>query len=223
MTDPYIQINGTKIELFDNDLNDVRTLQELSDGKYLKTDVIAEKTPTVGVTIDGTLIKDGGATLATPVINTAISGTAIATGAEVTAGTDNTKIVTPKAIGDAAVNTRLKSKILTFTRDMEAASGDVSYTGLDFTPTSIQAFATIIGTYSFSIGFADSAKASRGLGASTVGIMGSGTELLVIYTTADHFQTAIVKSFDANVGFTLTWVRGNDPTGIAALSFSCTG
>jgi len=40
-------------------------------------------------------------TLVTPIINTSISGTAIATGAEVTTGTDNTKIVTPKAIGDA--------------------------------------------------------------------------------------------------------------------------
>lgn len=42
-------------------------------------------------------------TLTTPVINTSISGTAIATGAEVTTGTDDTKIVTPKAIKDAGI------------------------------------------------------------------------------------------------------------------------
>ncbi len=41
-------------------------------------------------------------TLTAPVINTSISGTAISTGAEVTTGTDDTKIVTPKAIGWAS-------------------------------------------------------------------------------------------------------------------------
>ena len=87
----------------------------------LISDTIAEKTAATGVTIDGTLIKDGGATLATPVINTSISGTAIATGAEVTTGTDNTKIVTPKAIGDAGL------KIGAFTEVTSFANSWVNY------------------------------------------------------------------------------------------------
>lgn len=41
--------------------------------------------------------------LTTPVINTSISGTAIATGAEIITGTDDTQIVTPKALADATV------------------------------------------------------------------------------------------------------------------------
>lgn len=53
-----IRINGDKIEFEDNDLQATRTLQELSDGKYLKTDSIAEKTAATGVTVDGALLKD---------------------------------------------------------------------------------------------------------------------------------------------------------------------
>ena len=42
-------------------------------------------------------------TLTSPVINTGFSGTAKATGAEITTGTNDTKIVTPKALADATV------------------------------------------------------------------------------------------------------------------------
>ena len=42
-------------------------------------------------------------TLTNPVLNTGFSGTAKATGAEITTGTDDTKIVTPKALADATV------------------------------------------------------------------------------------------------------------------------
>lgn len=61
-------------------------------------------------------------TLTSPVLNTGISGTAITTGAEVTAGTNNTKIVTPKAIGDALVWTAYTPTITPY--------GALTYTGL---------------------------------------------------------------------------------------------
>lgn len=54
-----IRINGTKIEIEDDDLATFRTLQQLSDGTYLKTNTIAEKTAATGVTIDGVKLKDG--------------------------------------------------------------------------------------------------------------------------------------------------------------------
>ncbi|MCE5227131.1 MAG: hypothetical protein LLG05_14895, partial [Porphyromonadaceae bacterium] len=57
----------------------------------------------------------------------------------------------------------LSSKIITATRDMTSASGDVSYTGVGFMPTSIVCFGAISGTYSFFVGSADSSKKSSAL------------------------------------------------------------
>lgn len=46
-------------------------------GDSITVDTISETTPASGVTIDGTLIKDGGITAASAVLNTGVSGTAI--------------------------------------------------------------------------------------------------------------------------------------------------
>lgn len=158
--------------------------------------------------------------LTTPVITTSISGTAIATGAEVTTGTDNTKIVTPKAIGDAEVNTRLKSKIITATRDLVAASGDVSYTGVGFTPTGIHSIGTV-GTFALSVGFADSSKTAHNIISPAINTFEISPSLILLYIlNANNYQYAIIKTYDAD-GFTLTWTKGGSPTGTAQLRFLC--
>lgn len=117
--------------------------------------------------------------------------------------------------------TRLTSKIITATRDMTAASGSVSYTGLDFTPTSIQCFALINGTIYTSYGFAD----SSGIGACMVVTAAStnswAATLIDIFSAAAAYQTAVVGTYDANVGFTLSWVKSGSPTGTATLYFLC--
>lgn len=157
--------------------------------------------------------------LTTPVIGSSISGTAIATGAEVTTGTDNTKIVTPKAVGDAVVNTRLKSKVITATRDMAAASGDVAYTGVGFTPTSVSVVAGIIGTAAFAVGFADSTTTGAVVYTSAADVIGVGNSFFIIQIAAGY-QIAIIKSFDAD-GLTLTYSKGSTPTGTIELKFLC--
>jgi len=113
----------------------------------------------------------------------------------------------------------LSSKLITSTRIMTADPGDVSYNGVGFTPTSIQALTVIDGTVYFSVGFADSSKAGQAL-YEHAAVKGSGAYLILIASATNKFQTAIVKSYDAD-GFTLTWTKTGTPTGTVKLSFLC--
>lgn len=150
----------------------------------------------------------------------AFSAITKATGAEITTGTDDAKFATAKALADAGLNTRLKSKVVTVTRDLTAASGDVSTTGVGFTPTSIIAIGTVGNGFQYSIGMADSAKDSDQIFSysASQGYMGGG--LVCIATTSGDKQTAVVKSYDAD-GFTLTWTKTNSPTGTGTMYFLC--
>lgn len=152
-------------------------------------------------------------TYVTPVINTSISGTAIASGAEVTTGTDDTQIVTPKALGDAGVNTRLKSKIIVGTRDMTAASGDVAYTGVGFVPTAVICMTNIDNTGSsayWSMGVSDSSIAEYALALGDDEFALQKTAFIHIEPVAGNSQAAVMKTYDAD-GFTLTWTKTSAP------------
>lgn len=140
-----------------------------------------------------------------------------ATGGEVVTGTNDTKYITSKAIGDADLNTRLKSKIISFTRDGTATGGDVSYTGVGFKPTSIVALMSTNGSAYCSEGYSDSVKVSM-----TKYQTGTGTTYiggnLIMYSDQNTFaQSAIVKTYD-NDGFTLTWTKTASP---AANTLTC--
>lgn len=74
-------------------------------------------------------------TLTSPVINTQITGTAIATGAEVTTGTDDTQIVTPKSIGDAGLGIYKTASVATVTTEQTTTS--TSYTDLTTSGASV--------------------------------------------------------------------------------------
>lgn len=124
----------------------------------------------------------------------------------------------PQAM-DAA--TRLVSKIISTTRDMTAASGDVSYTGVGFTPTALICLSNVdAGTNTHSIGVADSALAEAHLGRLANGNNYTEALLLTAETSSNNYQTAVVKTFDAD-GFTLTWAKTNSPTGTLKLTFLC--
>jgi len=116
-----------------------------------------------------------------------------------------------------------KSKIITTTRDLAAASGDVSYTGLDFTPTSIQCIANTDGSLYFSNGFADSSKTGLCLTQISAGNFQGAAALIQVYASGGGAQTATIKTYDANVGFTLTWAKYLTPTGTIQLRFLCIG
>ena len=153
------------------------------------------------------------------VVTTADLG--IASGSDVTTGTDNAKIVTAKALSDAGIG-GLKSKVITSTRDLSAASGDVAYTGVGFVPTSVIAVTGITDTAKPATwGFADSGKTgvclSFGFNDSTYYPLSA---FIYAAPSNGNNQSASVKSYDAD-GFTLTWTKTGTPTGSLALYFIC--
>ena len=144
----------------------------------------------------------------------------VATGAEVTTGTDNAKIVTSKALSDAGVNTRLASKLITATRDLAAATGDVSYTGAGFTPTSIHSVGAIRDGDVLSVGFSDSSKTSANVNIYTGGKTNYEDKILLLQVDTTNYVMVTLKSYDAD-GFTLTYTKTGSPTGTANLRFLC--
>jgi len=116
----------------------------------------------------------------------------------------------------------LSSKTITLTRDMAAASGDVSYTGIGFVPTSI-IFMASVSNLCISNGCVDSARAGQCIfSAQTASYLQSGQSgnagLLVV--SANYYITWNVASFNAD-GFTLTFTKVNLPTGTASIVAIC--
>jgi len=113
----------------------------------------------------------------------------------------------------------LSSKTITFNRDTTAAGADVAYTGVGFTPTCILLFA-VLGNVSWSTATFDSAKTAQAV-FQVFGGVGNSNGGLILESSANNYQQAIVKTYDAD-GFTLTWSKTNSPTGtgnIVALCF----
>ena len=151
-----------------------------------------------------------------------------AAGSDVTTGTDDVKYTTSKALADAGVNTRLKSKIIVASRDLSAAGAptDVAYTGVGFIPTAIICIAVLTNGRT-SIGMADSAKTNKiaELDFSntwfTNDASGLNTDCLIYYAiSGGNNQRAIVKTYDSD-GFTLTWTKNGSPIGTLQLIFLC--
>lgn len=167
-------------------------------------------TPSTGSPINATNLNNmetGIETLDTGKLN--ISAKAI--GTDISTGTNDDKYVTSKAIKDADLNTRLKSKIITATRDGQGNTGDVSYTGVGFTPTSIRAIMAVDGTLYQSDGNSDSAKTSFSIYQTAANVYYNNTSLVTYSNQSAWIQGAIVKSYDAD-GFTLTWTKAGTPT-----------
>ena len=110
-------------------------------------------------------------------------------------------------------------KNLPLSRLLNAASGNVSYTGLGFKPSLIQFIAGIIGTSGFgSVGFADAVNASCVEISGTAGLNGllfQATFPIIIRADSSDYQLASVVSFDAD-GFTLSWSKVGAPALITA-------
>ncbi|HUV84167.1 MAG TPA: hypothetical protein VMV86_00575 [Methanosarcinales archaeon] len=117
-------------------------------------------------------------------------------------------------------NILLKSKVIIETRNMAADSGDVSYTGIGFQPTSIQVVVSITGTLTLCVGLVDSSKTGACVSQYAANTLNPVANFVAIYVDGSNKQTAIIKSFDAN-GFTLTWTKTASPTGTATLIFLC--
>lgn len=138
---------------------------------------------------------------------------------EFNGGIDNTNIDASADIAITKLNAGVRSKIITGTRDFAAASGDVAYTGVGFTPTSIMAFA-YGGTYMSSVGVSDSAGAEACSSKNYDSTSDGGAFLIYFTTAAGAYQTAVVKTYDAD-GFTLTWTKVSTASGVMQLKFIC--
>jgi hypothetical protein len=103
---------------------------------------------------------------------------------------------------------------------MTAASGNVSYTGLGFTPSSCLASAAKSGNTTAVFGASDSSLTSFNTFAYG-GTLTNGADFMTLFdSTVTNGQGAVMASYDTD-GFTLTWTKTGSPTGTATLKFMC--
>ena len=147
-----------------------------------------------------------------------LDDTAGGTDAEVTkAPTSNVMydhgVATTGVHGVGALGFKVTSKLKEETRDMTAASGDVSYTGYGFSPTALIMQAVVDATTIFALGFADVNVADYGIWHNPEGLWIQTSGLLVLReTTAGGVQQyAVIKSRDAD-GFSITWTKTGTPS-----------
>jgi hypothetical protein len=182
---------------------------------------VALKAPIGSPTFTGSFTATGLVTNASlgNMADTTIKGRAV--GAGTGAPTDLTATQVAAVVG--SVGGALKSKVISATKDMTQASGNVAYTGFGFQPSTCLASAVVgsnILSYISIIGFADSALTS----ASTFSFNSNFTVATNFISLADsivtNVQTATVASYDAD-GLTLAWVKTGSPTGSATIKFLC--
>ena len=120
-------------------------------------------------------------------------------------------------------STARRIKRLNATRNMQAGSGVVAYTGAGFRPTKITAYAAVAGARPFSVG-TSSAVAGGGYscGQDDAHMSIGGSLFIWIQSSIPgQSQTASVLYMDAD-GFTLSWVNSGSPAaGSADIVFIC--
>jgi hypothetical protein len=174
-------------------------------------------------------VTNGGA-LGTPSSGTAtnLSGTAASlTAGTVTTNANLTGDVT--SVGNAttlAASARLKSKVITSTRDLTTASGSQALTGVGFQPTACMFWGVLSGSssvYTSIFGASDSARGGGVTGVSataTFNTLGAGQVMYFADATGGNSQIATISSYDAD-GLTLSWTKNASPTGTAAFYVIC--
>jgi hypothetical protein len=152
---------------------------------------------------------------------TAGTGVTISTSASLTVsanGSGRLLALSASAFIYEAGDRALQTKLISTTRDMTAASGNVSYTGAGFTPTA----AWVVSAIAFGVecvGHADSAR-SAGVRYSLPGAntnYPSGV-FFTLETASGNLQSATIASYDSD-GLTLTWTKTASPTGTASIYF----
>ena len=187
-------------------LMDIATTQSASNKTFI--------TPTItsGMNItSGTLAVTGNETVGGTL---AVTGVLTPTGGLSANSVTNTNLaggITQAKLATTAGDGPLKSKLVVVTRDGTAASGDVSYTGAGFIPSSLLAHAHVDNTTYRSDGLADASKTCYSTFQSAANVYYDNASLIVYSNQSAWGQTAIVKSYDAD-GFTLTWTKAGSPT-----------
>lgn len=122
----------------------------------------------------------------------------------ITDPTADKTITIPDASGTVAFAE--DKKLIAFTREMDAVSGDVSYTGVGFTPTAAIFFAAV-GTECVSFGGSDGTDDGCSFTYdSSPSLYSYAANCIYLWQAAGKNQKAVVKTFDSD-GLTLTWTR----------------
>jgi hypothetical protein len=104
----------------------------------------------------------------------------------------------------------------TFTRDTATASGDVSYTGVGFTPAAI--FFDGNHSYGMFVGRDDGTNHASSIVYGTTPLYSGGTSGSILIYDGTNQYDGYIKSFDSD-GFTITWVKTVSPTGTATIRY----
>jgi len=108
-------------------------------------------------------------------------------------------------------------KIVASSRDMTAATGDVSYSGFGFKPSAILVLTILNNQDNMSIGIADaSLEYAIVRRASTASFVSRNNIIAAYEPDATNYQRAEVKSWDAD-GVTFTWTKTASPTGTLSI------
>jgi len=112
-------------------------------------------------------------------------------------------------------------KLGTFSRAIDAADGDVSYTGVGFKPSLVLFFggtaATIAATFLGGSNGTNHYSLNNYPTAGQVYIASAYCIFLSTPTSSDY-EVANLKTLDSD-GFTLTWIKGGNPSAITAIMF----
>jgi len=118
----------------------------------------------------------------------------------------------------------LSSKIIALTRAMNAASGNVAYTGVGFQPRALIVFGTVMDSFGASWGMGDVTLAEMNLRQynNTPTLDASNRFISFEQSLGVTGQEAFLDTLDAD-GFTLTWAKIGTPTGTGYAKVLCLG
>jgi hypothetical protein len=151
-----------------------------------------------------------------------------ASASQAEAGSDDATYMTPSktSIAITALAPVLKVKSSgSLSRDLSAAGGDVSYTGVGFTPKSLILFCGVDGASNHSTGIQGAVADNPVVILYASGVGSILNDRLARGTAAaggSNYQDAVLKSYDAD-GFTLTWTKTGSPTGSATIGYLAIG
>jgi hypothetical protein len=177
---------------------------------YLDTGGDVSDTPNISnIQVTGSL----GSTLENPMSaigDMIFSSDALGTPARLAAGLANMKMFMNAA--GAAPSWGTGYKFNSFARDMAAASGAVSYTGVGFKPSSILFIFLVQGTPSGGIAMCGPDRIVRGVGTTISTTVWYAMDNVSGFHSNGGRHDGAVTSYDDD-GFTLTWTKTGSPTG----------